>query len=170
MIDLLEAVLSDVAEPEVAGQAIERESPGVAQAERVDLGEPRDDSGERVVVGDRVALVLFSPVDVDAQDLSEQRAATLRVAIGIADPATVAGRDVEIPVAPELQLPAVVRRARVRDAQDQPRDAIDRRGAACGVQLPDLVGAIDGRVVDEEAPVLSEVRVERDRVEPLLAV
>ena len=73
-VDLLPEVLADVADPEIAGLAVERELPWVADAERPDfrlgirvisrevvLGQPEEiqdviAGDERVVRGDRVAL------------------------------------------------------------------------------------------------------------------
>src|SRR5262249_35060387 len=88
-VDLLPASLADVADRDVAGRPVEREAEGVAQPVRVD---------ERL----RAA-----PRRIDPQDLAEQRAAVLGVALRVALAAAVAGRDVEQPVRPELELAAV---------------------------------------------------------------
>src|SRR6266511_4505419 len=55
-VDLLHDVLADVADPKVAGGAVEREAPRVAQAKRPDLGAGAPPAHERVVGGHLVAL------------------------------------------------------------------------------------------------------------------
>ena len=99
-VDLLDVVLADVPDPDVAAGAVEREAPGVAQAVGVDLGRPAA-AGEGVVRRDAVLLARRARVDVDAQDLAEQGVAVLRVVVGVAGAAAVARADVEEPVRPE---------------------------------------------------------------------
>ena len=50
-VDLLDRVLPDVADHEVAGRAVEREAPGVAQTVGVDLAARAGLAGERVAGG-----------------------------------------------------------------------------------------------------------------------
>src|SRR6185437_17176429 len=85
VVDLLPVVLADVADPQVAGRAVEREPPGIAQAVRVHA---------RPHAGD---------THVQAQDRGE-RAAALAAVVGVALAAAVAEPDVELAVRPELEL------------------------------------------------------------------
>src|SRR5204863_7099200 len=82
-IDLLDAVLADVAAPQVAVRAVERDPPRVAHAVAPDLaariparGRRR---GERIVRRDPVALRGTRIAHVDAQHLAEQH--RLRLAV-----------------------------------------------------------------------------------------
>ena len=82
-VNLLEQVLADIADVEVAGQAVEGEAPGVAQAERPDfgpVGRLRDEGiGGRDGVGLRAA-----GFDIEAENLAEQLRGILRVVVGVA--------------------------------------------------------------------------------------
>src|SRR5213076_1444986 len=69
---LLDRILADVPDPHVAGAAIERPPPRIAHAVDVDLAGAAA-CGERIVGGDAVLLVRRLVVDVDAQDLAEER-------------------------------------------------------------------------------------------------
>ena len=89
VVDLFPLVLADVADPHVAGCAVERESPRIAQPVRVD-GRPGT-----------------GLVHVQAQDARE-RAAALALVVGVALAAAVAERDVQEAVGPELELAALV--------------------------------------------------------------
>ena len=166
-VDLLVAILADVADPQVAGLAIEREAPRVAQAERPDEVVTRHaDVGIRG--RDRVRL---PRVDVDPEDLAQQRTEALGAVAGIAGAAAVAHPDVEIAVGPEREHPAVVVRVGLRDAKDD----LDRRGVGlAGVRrrsqvLRDHRVAVAVRVVDVELAVPAVVRVERQTEEAALA-
>src|SRR5215211_4166300 len=78
-VDLLDLVLADVADRQVAVAAVEREPPRVAQPVGVDLvaraGPPDEGVRARYAVGARSGRAR-----VDPQDLAEQRAEVLRVA------------------------------------------------------------------------------------------
>src|SRR5438552_3796871 len=86
VVDLLPRVRADVADVQIAGRAVEREAPGIAQAVRDHLGL------------DRLAA------DVDANQLPEQARRILRRGERVA----VAHADVEPSVGPESELAAVV--------------------------------------------------------------
>ena len=72
-VDLLDLVLADVADDEVAVGAVEREAPRVAQAVGVDLAARARAPDERVRRRDRVRPPARR-LRVDAQDLAQQRA------------------------------------------------------------------------------------------------
>src|ERR1044071_10127874 len=97
----------------------------------------------------------------------------LRTIAGVTCRAAVAHADVQIAVRSELQLPAVVVRERLRDAQQDPRG---RRIGAIRIRLRHPIAGDDGgsrsgrlRVVDEEEAVLLVMRMKRDAEETALA-
>ena len=69
-VDLFAVRAPDVADPEVAGRAVEGHAPRVAQAEAQDLPARAREPHERIVGGD----VGRRRVDVEAQHLAEDRA------------------------------------------------------------------------------------------------
>src|SRR5262249_44867107 len=91
LVDLFPLVLADVAGPELAGQAVEAEAPGVAKTVSVDLRLAAA-RAERVVARDAVGRAV---VDVDAEDLAEERRQLLAVALRVAARAAVAVGRVE---------------------------------------------------------------------------
>ena len=129
-VDFLERVLADVADPEVAGRAVEAEAPRIAQTVRPDLAARAGALGERIRRRNGVRRAV---IDVDAQDLAEELIEVLGVVVRIAAGAAVAGADVEIAVGSELQLPAVVvRENRMRNRQqDRARRGIGAVGIGC---------------------------------------
>ena len=150
-VDLLDLVLPDVADPEVARRAVEAVPPGVAQADRDELGR-------------RLRLP-----DVEPEHLAEQRIGVLRVVLGIAARTAVAEPDPQLPVGAELEVAPVVVGIRLLDAEDLLRAA--RQGAAVrGAVAHDPRRAVAlGGVVDVERPVARVARREREPEEPLLA-
>ena len=149
-VDLLPLALADVADPDGAAVAVEREPPRVAQADAPD------------------ARLGARAIDVEAQHLAEQRAAVLGVAELVVAAAAVAGAEPQPAVGSEVQLAAVVvARLAVPDRHERApvRAAIARR-APLGDR--DVAGA-GGRVVQEEAMVGRELRVEGDRQQAALA-
>src|SRR5205085_8949608 len=96
-------VLADVGDPEIAGRAIEAESPRIAKAERPDLAARAGAIHERIRRRDRVPR---GAVDVDAQNFSEQRREILRAIAGIAGASAVAEADVEVVVGTEGEVAA----------------------------------------------------------------
>jgi hypothetical protein len=123
-VDLLARVLPDVADPEVAGLAVEGEPPGVAQPVRPDLVAAARGAGERVVLRDRVGRATRAPARVDADELAEQRVEILAVVARVVAPAAVAEAGVQQPAGVELELAAVVVGVlRVRLAEHEPADA-----------------------------------------------
>ena len=104
-VDLLALALADIAQEEIAGQPVERHAPRVAQAIGEDFGEHAGDTHEWIVGGNRVRR---AAVDVDAQELPEQRAQRLAAVERIVAAAAVAMCAVEIAVGTEQELAAVV--------------------------------------------------------------
>src|SRR5207244_8133131 len=105
-IDLFPCALSDIADPQVAGDPVERETPGVAEPVRPDLRSRVADRDERVVRGDGVRTVSGRPW-CDPQDLSEERREGLTVALRVASAVAVTETDVAASVRAEHQLTAV---------------------------------------------------------------
>src|SRR6185503_6594404 len=112
VVDLLPGALSDVADVEVAGAAVDAAAPGIAQPLGPDLVLGRRREEERIR-GRR--LEGQGAVHVEAQDLSVARGVALRVADQrvvagprVAGSAAVADRDVEVAVEAEAEPAAVV--------------------------------------------------------------
>ena len=153
-VDLLDRVLPDVADGQVAGLAVEREAPRVAQAE-----------GEDLRLGAALARV-------EAQQLAEAAAHVLGVAVRVAASATVARARVEQAVGAELQLAAVVvALAGVRDGQQgAPRGRVGDVGIAGRArELVDLDVPVGVGEVRVEQPARRIVGREGDRQQPALA-
>ena len=148
MVDLLPAVLADVADPEVARPAVEGEAPGVPEA-----------------VGDDLPLAA-ARVDVEAEELAEQRPRVLRAAVGVEGGAAVSEPEVEEAVGPERELAAVVVLVGLVDGQEL-AEALGPGGARAVLDDPRV--SLEVRVVDVEARVVREVGVESEREQPLLA-
>ncbi len=132
-IDLLARALAHVADKEIAGQPVEREAPRVAQAVRPDFGTLASAGAVARRPGVRIrwrdAVVRRDVdvlVDVEAQELAEPHAERLRIVRRVVAVAAVAGAGVEITVAAERELAAVVvARTRMRD--DEQRLHVRRR-------------------------------------------
>jgi hypothetical protein len=170
--DLLPEVLSDVARPELAAGAVEREAPHVAQAVRPDLRHRALLVDERVVGGDRVRAAAGGLVDVDTQDLAEPRGRALAVVVQVVRGAAIAERDVEAAVRAELDHAAVVVLVRLPDLHE---DALGVRpeAPARGVRLEareHVAARLGGGVHEEDEAVLLELRVERQAEKPLFVV
>src|SRR5205823_7640792 len=111
-VDLLVLVLAHVADPQVAGLAIERETPRIPQAPHPGLGADTGPSDEGIVGRDRVRGT--SPRrGIHAQNLRQERREVLADVIGIALAAAVTESDVEHPVRTRDDLPTFVIRVRL---------------------------------------------------------
>ena len=106
VVDLFPGFLAHVADRQRTGQPIEREPIWVAEPVGIDLV-PSGLTDERVRARDRV-LLIAALTRVDPDQLAEQRVAILGVLVRIAASTTVAGSEVEVPVGPESDLPAIV--------------------------------------------------------------
>ena len=174
-VDLLPRALPHIADVEQARPAVERESVRVAQTQREDLvGAGHADI--RVVRRDPVVAFGVGreavAVDVDAEDLAEQRVDVLGVVAGIIARAAVPLPDVEQAIGAELDRPAVVVGERLGDAQEEPltRRVRDIRVPGVDSVLDDVVGVgLPGAgVVDVEPAVARELGVERQAQQALL--
>jgi hypothetical protein len=160
---------------------VEGHPPGVAEAVGVDLV-PSGSPDERVVRRDTVGL---RAIDVDPEDLPEQRPEVLPVpsrrmaSPDVAGAAAVAERDVEVAVGAEGDRTAVVVRLGLVDLEDHPLGVRVRPVGRGGPELRYPARVVPahrrpvperGAVVDEEPPVLPELRVEREAEEPALVV
>jgi hypothetical protein len=176
-VDFLPRGLPNVTDPEIARRAIEAEAPWVAKTERVDLrariragaGRTARVRGERVARRDRVGSAC---AHVDPQHLAEQPARVLRIVLRIAGRAAVAHADIKHPVRAELEVAAVVIAERLVDRQQYLlARGIERQSAvaahvACD-QCLELRRA--ARIVEENATVRCEIRVERHAEQTALA-
>src|SRR5919198_1153037 len=149
VIDLLPLALADIGDVEVAIRGVEAETPGIAQA----------------VADDVPCRPPY--VRIRAQQLSEPDREVLCAVSRIARRPSVAHADVQQLVGPELQLPAVVVRVRLRDEEDLTRARRNCLASARSV-LDEARVAVQIGVVDVEAVVGLVRRAERDREQPAL--
>jgi hypothetical protein len=112
----------------------------------------------------------------EPEELATQVVDVLGVLAGIPGAATIAGREVQVPVAAKRERAAVV--IRVRGVVDPEEDAARARGyvrrRVLVVVLDDVVVAVGVRVVDVEAAIAPgaagpELRVERQAQQALFA-
>ena len=165
VVDLLDGVLPDVADPEVAGGGVEGEPPRVAQPGAPDLRPCVPARRVRVVRGDGVGGVAVGR-RVDAEQLRQQRGRLLTVALRIALRAAVAVARVEQAVRPEQDAAPVVVGERLVDRQHLA--AAGRVDAIGGHRvLVDAGVAVVVRVADVEvAAVGREGQVEQALLAP----
>src|SRR6185503_20814416 len=98
---------------EISTRAVKGQPPGIAEAERPDLFPHVLPATEGVIGRDRVGI---SPIDVDPEDLAQEREWVLSIACWVVQPASVSTRQVKVPVeGAEGDLARVVTIERVRD-------------------------------------------------------
>ena len=117
-MDFLEAVLADVADPQVAAVAIERKPPRVARAVDPDFGRSSA-GGERVAVGNAVATTRCR-IRVDAHDGAEQGVAILALPEDVICAAAVPEADPQLTIGTKSQVAAVVVARRLVERQQYP--------------------------------------------------
>ncbi len=165
-VDLLDAALTDVGDPQVAGLGIEAVAPRVAQADRPDLAAGTLGADEGVVGRDRVAEISRRCGRVDPQHLAEHFGQVQGPSLRITPGAAVTKADIEHPVRAECEVPAIVVGVRLLD---------DQHGAQA---LPvESTGGVDGELDDVGVAVvvgevdvrLRAVRMERQAEQSLLA-
>ena len=165
-VELLALVLAHVAD--VERRPVERDPPGVAQAQRPDL-RPSADAVRMGIAGrDRVGR---RAVDVDPQELAEQALRILGPVLRVVRAAAVPHADVEQPVGTEPESAAVVVGVRLQDhEQDRRARGIRLVGRRRRHPVPgDHRRAVRAaRVVDVDVGHRRERRVERDPEEPAL--
>ena len=182
VVDLFEAVLSDIPHNQrtrpAALHIVEAVAPRVPPPEAPHLG-PRAASGERIACRDDVAdRMCIRNVDVDAQHLTEQLGAILRAMFRIVAGSAVAEADVEEPVGPEGEMPAVVvrkglldqrRRAGAVPAKIEPRRWIGDEWICRATKARNY--GMTGRIgeVHVEAAAAGVVRRERETEQPAFA-
>src|SRR5438309_8534436 len=79
-IDFLVEVLAHVGRPELAGRAVERHAPDIAEPIGPDFRPGVFDPDKRIVLGDGIVLSRLLVVDVEAEHFTEQRLQVLAVA------------------------------------------------------------------------------------------
>src|SRR5262249_2872286 len=104
-VDLLARILADIADVQMAVQAVEARTKRVTQAERPDLAPDPGDADEWIVRGDRVRS---RGGDVQPHDLAEQRRPVLRVPELVTGAPAIAERHVEGAIGTEPEPAAVV--------------------------------------------------------------
>src|SRR4030095_9555328 len=174
-IHFLDRILADIAEPEVSGETIERDPPRIADPYLKDLRESAHAGRVRIAGRDCVGI-RAAVVDVDAQDLPQQRRLVLSIADGavrFVGAATIAHADVKEAVGTELDCAAVVIGLRLRDRKQ------NRAGQWIGDVRIERTGQIAGndrgaiglaRVVDVELAVRCILWMKRESQQSLLTV
>src|SRR5437660_1732052 len=107
-IDFFPCILPHVGDVEIAGLAIEREPPGVAQAIRPHFRRGVPVFDERIGGGNPVRFAALRVIHVDPQQFSQQRGPVLAVIVWISRAAPVPGAYIKVAVRSESQLAAVV--------------------------------------------------------------
>jgi hypothetical protein len=163
----LPAIVSDVADPHVVRGAVDREAERIAEAVCEDLRiAAAPDEG--VARRDAVGLSARRIVDVDPQDLAEERRGHLSIGVvgGLAE------RQVQVAVLPERDPAAVVLRDRAIERQHLrvrgERCASVRRGEVADLGRERRRGV--RREGDVHAPVRRELRMEREAEEASLEI
>ncbi len=174
-IDHLPKFPADVADPQIAGRTVKTHAPGIAKAVSPYFGPCFGRINKGIIGGNRVRTVLVFMVHVDSQDGTQEIADVLtgiqpirRVGAG-----GVSGGDIEIAVAAEMQIAAIMtagqpgdqnlfagriaaRRIGVRDAETTDATALGQRLAA-------FLGFEN--VTNVTVPVLGEPRVESQSIQ-----
>src|SRR5262249_44062792 len=100
------------------GRIVDRELPRVTKAERPDLGQRRNrHTVDKGVVGgyDVTVRIFVGHIDVDPEQVAEQRIRILRVVEWITRRSAVAHPDIEVAVRAKYQVSTVVVRERLHD-------------------------------------------------------
>ncbi len=104
-VDLFPQVLADVRCPEVPRLAVEGDPPQVAESGRPDFRRVARLADVGIVFRNAVAHVRGRVIDVDPQDLPQQRVALLAVAVRVVAAAAVTQADVQFAVGPKAIVP-----------------------------------------------------------------
>ena len=182
MIDHLPQLPTHVADPEIAGAAVDAHAPRVAEAVGPDFRAGAGCLHERVVGRHSVGLARVLVIDVDAENGRQQVADILSgvEGIGRVRVGAVAGRDVEKAVLAELEIAAVMAAGQPGD-DDFLRARIDARwirvrhleaGHARAIRKRSL-GLARQHIANIAVAVFLELRMKRqpvERVQPLGAL
>src|SRR5690606_7734919 len=115
---LFDVTLSDIRNIEIAGFAIERESPGIAETQRPDFPTSAICADKRIVVRYAICERIATCVDIDSQDLAQERAEVLTVPLRVSTAAPIAQPDVEIAIRPEEEQTDIVVRVGLLNSED----------------------------------------------------
>ena len=168
--DHLPELPADVADPQVAGRVVDAHLPGVAEAERPDLGADVGRLEERVVGRDPVRQAPLGVIDVDAEDAREQVRAVLsgELAVGGRRIGPVARGNVKISIVAEIEAAAVM------PARPEPEEHLLAPGIERGrigrahLESRDdraVVHVVLEHIADVDVAILLELRMEREPVE-----
>lgn len=157
IVDLLLRILPHVADVEITRGGIEADAPGIADAERPNLVGATG-GNEGIVGRNRIILAVIArkiiAVDINAQDLAEQRILVLSILTRIAAAAAVANAEIEITIGPERDRAAiVVSEIGMGNGQQSLGEFRTRRIAIDAAIFADLDVAVAIGHVDEEAAV-----------------
>src|SRR5262249_968190 len=162
VINLLDLRLADIAEEKITGCAVEAEAPRVAQPVGPDLRARSRLMSERIIRRDGILLPRRGVVNVEAQDLPQQRILPLTIR-RVAAPA-ITDPHIEIAVVAEEQQSPVVIRHRVRHGENRVGTG---GGGTVRISLRDPVAhneysAVEAGVVHKEIAIARVTRVKDD--------
>ena len=117
-IDLFVAILPDIGNPQIIGQAVKAKTPGIAQPARphfiagtalaIDIGIARWNAIVRAAAGVTIGSIASGAIDVNAQNLAQHDTVILPIIVRIAATAAISRSNVEITITAKLQLPTIV--------------------------------------------------------------
>src|SRR5262249_45460018 len=105
-VDLLELILTDVGDVQIARLRIEGKTPGVTQPRCPQLRTGAFDADKRIVRRNGVGF--DTRPDIEAEQLAQKDAMALGILERIASPASVSGAKIGVPIGAERELPAIV--------------------------------------------------------------
>src|SRR5688572_18815397 len=152
-VHFLEAILADIGDVHHTTRAVEGKAPRIAQPQRPDLTSRSLLAGERIAGGNDVRV---TAIDVDTENLAEQRVTILAVSKGVPAAAPVPETDVKHAVRAEQIETAIMICKRLRDGQDELR----RRGHS-NVRVARPREPLDTRVAGQVCEMDKEESVRR---------
>src|SRR5262249_45276178 len=168
-VDLLESILTDVGDVQIARRRIEGKTPGVTQPRCPQLRTGAFDADKRIV--QRNGVGFDTRPDIEAKQFAQKDATALGILERIPSSASVSGANIEVPIWAERELPTIViGERRVWLAENQ--------RFACRIGGVGIVGdekarndqvASQIRVVDVEALTAREIRRKSDAEQSLFA-
>ena len=169
-VDHLPEFPPDIADPQVAGRPVDAHPPGIAQAERPDLGPNTGGLHERIIGRDAVALAGLGVIDVDPQDARKQVGTILpgQLAVRRRRIGSITRGNVKISVITKIQASSVMS---ARPESDQHLFTLgidDRRVGPAHFETGDAraVFQVVGKdVTNVDVPVLVEPGMESQPVE-----
>src|SRR5206468_6262659 len=106
--DFFDAVLADIADPEISGEAVEAEAPWFAKAKRPDFRPRIAPAAKGIVARDGVSKTVVAFVQIDPDDFAEEQLCVLAMALRVLLRASVAHAEIQITVRAKVDTAAAV--------------------------------------------------------------